>query len=63
MSLDEHPGMWHGIAEGHVWLPDSERLQVALKACGLYLMRVEQLEKEIEALQASQCHHDTGYLS
>jgi len=60
VNLENSPGAWHGIAEGHTYLPDAERLQIALKACDLYLARVENLEGEIERLEKSQCHHDTG---
>lgn len=46
VDLNESPGVWHGIAEGQVWLSDKERLELALKACDLYLKRVEELEQE-----------------
>ena len=44
-SLDQHPGAWHGMAEGHIWLSDKERLDMALKACDLYLAKLERLEE------------------
>jgi hypothetical protein len=44
VDLNESPGAWHGIAEGHVWLSDKERLGLALKACDLYLKRIDELE-------------------
>lgn len=47
VDLNESPGVWHGIAEGHVWLPCAERLKIALKACDLYLKLVEDLEKQL----------------
>lgn len=46
VDLNESPGAWHGIAEGHHWLSDKERLELALKACDLYLKRIDELEQE-----------------
>ena len=46
VDLNESPGVWHGIAEGHHWLSDKERLELALKACDLYLKRIDELEQE-----------------
>lgn len=54
-SLDQHPGVWHGCAEGHTWLSDKERLEMALKACDLYLARLERLEELLT--QARTEHH------
>lgn len=45
------PGAWHGLASGQIQLPCKERLAMALKACDLYLARVEDLEEKIERLQ------------
>lgn len=49
-DLDQQPGVWHGIAEGHIHLPCEERLALALKACDLYLKRVEHLEEEMHRI-------------
>lgn len=46
-DLNTNPGVWHGMAEGHIWLGDKERLEMALKACDLYLSRLEHLEEKL----------------
>jgi len=46
-DLNAEPSVWYGMAEGHHWLGDKERLELALKACDLYLKKVEFLEEEL----------------
>ena len=53
VDLQFSPGVWHGIAEGHTHLPVEERLAIALKACDLYLARIDEMEKNTLVDQAS----------
>lgn len=55
VDLNEEPAVWHGMAEGHIWLSDKERLEMALKACDLYLSKIERLEELL--IQARTEHH------
>lgn len=49
-SLSDSPGAYHGIAEGHAWLPADERLALALKACDLYLAHITRIEGAMAAI-------------
>lgn len=59
VDLNESPGVWHGIAEGHVWLSDKERLELALKACDLYLAMVTQFEEELSGRDGAAARDNT----